>query len=94
MHDEPVTADERVIVSGPPTLIGALRSVFLADPEVTVDGAGGPPTTPERLVLRMPTARATALSTALGPAVQVELDIPLPPPTPAFPALDVPRPWS
>ena len=82
-----------VVVSGPPSLIGALRTAFSADPEVTVEGEGGPPTARDRLHLRLPRARATALSAALGTAVHIEPNDPLVPPTPASPALDWPSNW-
>ncbi len=85
--------DDHYIVSGPPSLIGALRTVFMADPEVTVEGEGGPPTAHDRLYLVMPSARASALSTALGTAVQIESNTPLPRPAPT-PAFGWPPPRS
>lgn len=71
---------ERLIVAGPPAIVGPLVDSLARDPEVTlVDVAPGGPAGPDRFVVALPTERATALRAALGSALTIEPDEPLHP---------------
>ena len=71
---------ERFILSGPPSVLGALGPVLDRDPSTTVVSVSprGAPQ-PDRIVVDMTAARAAAIRTALGSAVFVETDEPVEP---------------
>ena len=71
---------ERFILSGPPSVLGALGPVLEGDPTATVvsvspRGAAQP----DRIVVDMSAARAAVLRSALGSAVIIEADEPVTP---------------
>ena len=64
----------RFILAGQPALMRPLLDILAADPEVAVISVAGAHVEPERLVVAMDSARAQALSDALGNRLLVERD--------------------
>jgi hypothetical protein len=69
-----VADPEPFILAGHPDLLRALVRVVNADPDLQLVSVSGPPDTPERIVVRMPQARAEQLRGALGGQLIVEPD--------------------
>ena len=61
------------------TFVRALVQVVIADPGLQLVSVSGPPDTPERIVVRMPQARADLLSRAFAGQLIVESDAPVDP---------------
>jgi hypothetical protein len=74
-----VADSEPFILVGRPDLLRALVQVVNADPGLQLVSVSGPPDAPERIVVRMPGARADLLRGALGGQLIVELDEPVNP---------------
>lgn len=70
---------EPFILTGQPDLVRALVQVAIADPGLQLVSVSGPPDTPERIVVRMPQARADLLSRAFAGQLNVESDAPVDP---------------
>jgi hypothetical protein len=71
---------ERFILSGPPSVLGALWPVLERDSTVTVISVSPRGAfLPERIVVDMTSRRAAVLSAALGSAVIIEVDEPVTP---------------
>jgi hypothetical protein len=71
---------ERLIVAGPPSIVGPLAESLARDPKATlVDVAPGAPEEPERFVVELSVDRAIALRAALGWVLTIERDEPLHP---------------
>jgi hypothetical protein len=70
---EPSDGIGRLILAGQPAVLRPLLDILAADPEVAVISTGGRPE-PDRLVVAMDSARARALSIALGNRLAVEPD--------------------
>jgi hypothetical protein len=65
---------ERFVIAGQPSVLRPLLDILAADPEVSVISVASPQADPERLVVAMNSARAQALSQALGSRLIVEPD--------------------
>ncbi len=70
---------EPFILAGQPDLLRALVQVVIADPGLQLVSVSGPPDAPERIVVRMPQARADLLSRAFAGQLNVEPDAPVDP---------------
>jgi hypothetical protein len=73
MTDRQVAGVGRFIIAGQPSVLRPLLDILAADPEVAVISVGAH-VEPERLVVAMDSARAQALSMALGNRLLVEPD--------------------
>jgi hypothetical protein len=73
MTDRQVVGVGRFIIAGQPSVLRPLLDILAADPEVAVISVGAQ-IEPERLVVAMDSARAQALSVALGNRLIVEPD--------------------
>jgi hypothetical protein len=70
---DPSTGIGRFVIAGQPAVLRPLLDILAADPEVAVISVGAQ-AGPDRLVVAMDSARARALSTALGNRLAVEPD--------------------
>ena len=73
MTDPPATELGRFLLAGDPALLRPLLDILAADPSVAVLSVGTRPE-PDHLVVAMDSARAQALSVALGGRLAVEPD--------------------
>jgi hypothetical protein len=73
MPEPPDAGVGRFILAGQPALLRPLLDILAADPEVAVI-SGSAQAEPDRLVVAMDSARAEALSLALGRRLAVEPD--------------------
>jgi hypothetical protein len=73
MTDRQMDGVGRFIIAGQPSVLRPLLDILAADPEVAVISVGAQ-VEPERLVVAMDSARAQALSMALGNRLIVEPD--------------------
>ena len=74
-----MTDFEPFILAGHPDLVRALVQVVNADPGLQLVSVSGPPDAPERIVVRMPQARADDLSRTFAGQLIVEHDAPVDP---------------
>lgn len=65
---------EQFLFVGDPGVIRDLVHAFVEDPKIEIVNVSGPPGALERIVARMPAARADSLRSTLGAAVLVERD--------------------